>query len=486
MRAPLAALAALLVTLPCLAEEPAVTPGKRVRDRATADAKKLFPQRGLGGGDANPVKMSPADFSELKIEEPGCEKMTGYMSLPKGLDKSKKYALMFAFHGNGDRGKGRVGVLAQVTTERDPVIVIGVQYQELQADGSGKMGLPTLAEPDVVIKGCRWLLDKTMKEQPVDPERVFVGGFSWGTAWTSGWATDWWKNDPDGFPFRALFLYSSGGAGSKTTLPPVPTICTVGELETKEAGNYEVLPSVRHYANVLTHWGLPVLYHEIPKMGHDVNARCIQITRDVINDLGGPGSIPYPPAAGAAAPQPEPLTFAKNEDKFVKEVLVLLADDRWPDAVARIAELELDRKVTLADKKAILAFRTEMQKFAQAELPRLDKLLAEAAKAELIPSPFQFRRQKALLEAYAKWPWAQKKQYAETVAKFGDDYPPAMREFKRRHKMLTAWVLEMSGCRDDARPLYDELVAAEAEDGGTSPWPAAAKYRLKWWVELKK
>ena len=33
---------------------------------------------------------------------------------------------------------------------------------------------------------------------------------------------------------------------------------------------------------------------------------------------------------------------------------------------------------------------------------------------------------------------------------------------------------------------YEELVAAEAEDGGTSPWPAAAKYRLKWWVELKK
>ncbi|NUN47868.1 MAG: hypothetical protein HUU15_03460 [Candidatus Brocadiae bacterium] len=486
MRAPLASLSALLLVLPCLAQEPAAAPGRRIRDRAAVDGKVLFPQRGLGGGDANPVQMGPADFSELAIGEPGCESMTGYMSLPKGLDRSKRYALLFVFHGNGDRGKGRVGVLARVTTERDPVIVIGVQYQELQADGSGKMGLPTLAKPDVILKGCRWLLEKTMKEQPVDPERVFVGGFSWGTAWTSGWATSWWKEDPEGFPFRALFLYSSGGAGSKSTLPPVPTVCMVGELETKEAGNYDVLPSVRHYSNVLAHWGFPVLHHEIPGMGHDVNARCIQITRDVIQDLGGPGSLPYPSPGGIADPGPEPLGFAKNEDRYVQEILALLADDRWPDAIGRIAAIELDRKITLADKRAVLAFRTEMQKFAQAELPRLDRLLSETARAGGIPGRFQLRRQRALLEAYSRWPWAQKKQYAETIAIFDGDYPPTLREAKRRHAMLTAWTLELSGCRDDAKPLYEELVAAEQEDGGVSPWPAAAKYRLKWWTALRE
>lgn len=486
MRAPLAVIATLLLALPARTEDATpAAPGKRIAERAAADAAKLLPQRGPGGGEANPIKPGPSDFSEFRIEEPGCEKMTGYMSLPKGLDLSKKYALMFVFHGNGDRGKARVGVLSRITTERDPVIVIGVQYQELQADGSGEMGLPTLAEPPEIIKGCRWLLDKTIKEQPVDTDRIFVGGFSWGTAWTSGWATDWWKNDPAGFPFRALFLYSSGGAGSKTTLPPVPTICTVGELETKEAGNYDVLPSVRHYSNVLANWGLPVLHHEIPKMGHDVNARCLQITRDVINDLGGPGALPYPPAGGAAAPQPEPLAFAKNEDRHVKEVLAMLGDDRWPDAVARIAEIELDRKIPLAEKKAILAFRTEMQKVAQAELPRLDRLLADAAKTEAMPSPFQVRRQTALLEAYAKWPWAQKKQYAETLAKFGDDYPPAARERDREKAMRDAWALEQSGKRDEAKPLYEALAKREGEDGGASAWPAAAKYRLQWWFEGK-
>ncbi|MCE9584142.1 MAG: hypothetical protein K8T20_16785 [Planctomycetes bacterium] len=485
MRTVPAIFAALLATLPALAQDPAPPPGTRARDLARLDAAKLLPQRGLGGGDANPIAMGPADFSEMKIEEPGCEKMTGYMSLPKNLDRSRKYALMFVFHGNGDRGKGRVGVLAQVTTERDPVIVIGVQYQELQADGSGKMGLPTLAEPDTIIKGCRWLLDKTMKDQPVDPARVFVGGFSWGTAWASGWAEDCWKESPDKFPFRAVFLYSSGGAGTKATTPPVPVICTVGELETKAAGNFEVLPTVRHFANVLANWGVPVLYDEIPKMGHDVNARCVQITRDIINDLGGPGSLPYPPAAGAAAPKPDALAFAKSDDKYVKEVTALCTDDRWPEAVARIAEIEMDRKVTLNDKRAVLAFRTELQKFAQSELPRLDKILSDTAKAETMPNPFQLRRQKALLEAFAKWPWAQKKAYAENLAKLGDDFPPVARERDREKAMREAWSLEQSGKRDEAKPLYEALAQRDAEDGGRSAWPAAAKYRLMWWIDSK-
>lgn len=470
---------ALLASL-AVAEEHA----QHVLDRAKADVERLFPQKGLGGGEANPIAMGPADFSETKIEEPGCEKMTGYMSLPKNLDKAKKYALMFVFHGNGDRGKGRTQVLAQITTERDPVIVLGVQYQELQADGTGKMGLPILAkDEDTVIRGCKWLLDKTMKEQPVDPERVFVGGFSWGGAWSSGWLVEWWNQHPETFPFRALFLYSGNGAPRKETMPHLPVFLTVGQLETKAAGNYDILPDLRMFSNILSNWGVPIQHHEIPKMGHDVNYQCLQITRDAINDLGGPGSLPYP--AATAAPKPDALPFAKSDDRFVKEVTAMCADDRWPDAVARIAEVEMDRKVSLADKKAILAFRTELQKFAQAELPRLDKLLAEAAKAEALPNPFQLRRQKALLEAYAKWPWAQKKQYAETCGKFGDDYPPTAREKDREKAMRDAWALEQAGKRGDAKPLYEGLVKRESEDEGKSVWPAAAKYRLSWWVDGK-
>ena len=51
--------------------------------------------------------------------------------------------------------------------------------------------------------------------------------------------------------------------------------------------------------------------------------------------------------------------------------------------------------------------------------------------------------------------------------------------------MRDAWALEQSGKRDEAKPLYEALAAREAEDGGISDWPRAAKYRLLWWFTEK-
>ncbi len=481
MRTPLAAVILVLATNARADDPPPPTPEATVRARASADATRLGPQRGVGGGDANPIRMAAADFSELAIGAVGCEKMTGYLSLPQGLDRAKRYALMFVFHGNGDRGRARTQVLAQITTARDPVIVVGVQYQALLPDGAGKMGMPLLTDsPATAIAGCGWLLDKIMKEQPVDPARVFVGGFSWGGAWSCGWCESWWRERPDTFPFRALFLYSGNGAPRKETVPPIPVIVTVGELETAAAGGYDILPSLRNFSNVLASWGVPLQHHEIPKMGHDVNYRCLQITRDVINELGGPGALPYPSAAGASLP--EPLALAKSDDPVVASVHALVAEDRWADAIARIAAVERDRTVPVASRKAVVALRGELQKLAQTELARLDAVLALAAKAQALPSPFALRRQRALLVAYAKSTWPRKKQHAETVAIFSEAYPPYERERERERAMRDAWALEQAGKRAEAKPLYEALVAREAEDQAQSEWPRAAKYRLGWWV----
>ncbi|CAG0952644.1 hypothetical protein PLCT2_00286 [Planctomycetaceae bacterium] len=307
--------AALLVSLAIHAhaqdsEKPAER-GAAIRTRAQADAARLLPQRGLGSSETNDIKPNGTKFSECKIELEGCEKMKGFVSVPEDLEAGKNYALMFVFHGNGDRGEGRTRVLSRVTTKRDPVFVVGVQYQELTEDGKGKMGLPTLAKPEKIIEGCKWLLEKTIKDQPIDTSRVFVGGFSWGTAWTTSWCNKEWRDDADKFPFRTAFLYSSGGQGTKETIPPIPIISTVGENELESKGSFEVLPAVRHFSNVISAWGVPSQHHEIPGMGHDVNYRCLQITRDVINELGGPGALPYS-AASKAAPEPLPLKQAKT------------------------------------------------------------------------------------------------------------------------------------------------------------------------------
>lgn len=481
LRAP-ACLAALFFAAACASAQEPAEPANRIRERTKKDAEKLLPQPGLGGDEASKLEPDNATFTEVKIEVEGCEKMTGYVSLPEKIEAGRKVPLFFMFHGNGDVGQHRVRNHAKITTARDPAIVIGVQYQELQADGKGKMGLPTLATPENVIKGSRWLLDKVMKEHPVDPERVFVGGFSWGTAWASGWCAHEWETNPGGFPFRACFLYSSGGAASKTTIAPIVWVSFVGEEETAVLGSINVVESVRHWSNALAAWGIPVLYHEIPKMGHAVNNRCLQITRDLVNDLGGPGSLPYP---SAGAPRPDPLPFAPSADPYVGEVTALCAEDRWPEAVARAIEIENDRKIPLKDKRAILAFKKEMEKFAQAELPRLDKLLAEAVKSDAMPNPFHPRRQKWLLEAYAKWPWAQKKSYAENLAKVEGDFPPILREKEREKQMREAMVLETEGKekRPEAKALYEKLAARASEDGGKSPWPRAAVWRLRWWLD---
>ncbi|MCC6465692.1 MAG: hypothetical protein IT463_10165, partial [Planctomycetes bacterium] len=311
-------------------EEPAPAPkapaaGEEIRKRGAEDAALLLPQRGLGGDDSGKVEPDKTTLKECKIEVEGCEKMTGYVLTPDTLPEGRKVALMFTFHGNGDLGRGRVQNVGRITTARDPVITIGVQYQELTPEGGGTMGMPTLATQDKIIEGSKWLLKKVMAEQPVDPARVFVSGFSWGTSWASGWARKEWMENPDAFPFRAVFLYSSGGAVSRETCPPVPWINFVGSEETAVLGTINVVASVRHYSNTLAAWGIPVQYHEIPKMGHAVNGRCHQITRDVVNDLGGPGRLPY----GTAQEAPEAVTFEASTDALVLELQKLCNEDRW-------------------------------------------------------------------------------------------------------------------------------------------------------------
>lgn len=455
--------------------------GAAIRVRARADAAKLLPQRGLGGSDQNDLKPCATRFTECGIDVEGCGRMKGFVSVPEDLEADRKYALMFVFHGNGDRGEARTRVLSKVSSKRDPVFVIGVQYQELTEDGKGKMGLPALAKPEKIIEGCKWLLEKTIKDQPIDTSRVFVGGFSWGTSWTSGWCNKEWRDNPDAFPFRAAFLYSSGGQATKETIPPIPVISTVGENELQSKGNYEVLPAVRHYSNVISAWGVPALHHEIPGMGHDVNYRCLQITRDVINELGGPGA--QPGASGQKA-APEPLPFEASDDAYVKEVTALCADDRWADALKRIEEVDGDRKLKSKDKKAVKAFERTIADFAKKELPRLDKLIAQDIKDDRMPGEFVLRRQRGLIEAFGGESWAKDKGYAQTLARLNGDFPPIAREREREKLMRDALALEREGGkRAEARALYEKLAARRHEDQGSSIWPRAAAYRLQWWLD---
>ncbi|MBX3458624.1 MAG: hypothetical protein KF696_01515 [Planctomycetes bacterium] len=474
----------IAVLLPLLsvvqfAQQDAPAPGAKVAARAKADTGRLLPQRGVGGDAAGKVAPDKRTFSEIKIDVEGCEDMTGYMMLPDELPKDRKVALMFTFHGNGDVGAGRVKNVSACSSARDPVITIGVQYQHLETDGKGKMNNPLVAKGDTILEGCRWLLNKTMRDFPVDPERVFVSGFSMGTGYASGWARREWVSNPDAMPFRAVFLYSSGGSVTKETCPPIPFICTVGEQETAVLGSINVVAAVRNFCNVLASWGMPVQYHEIPGMGHTVNGRCHQITRDVINLLGGPGPISTPEA-------PEPSAFEPQSDPYVQQVIELCNADRWTEALARYKELEADKAISSKDKRPLKAFEKEIEKAAKKELKRVHDEITAAVKAEKMPSKPLQQRLAAILECWAEANWVKGKGLHEVLEHIAGDFPPSVREKQREQWMREAWALESAeGKRNEAKALYERLAARHAEDQGTSDWPKAAAYRLSWWMDGK-
>lgn len=491
------ALLVWILVLPLPAEEPAApgnepaapdqpdppTPGAAVRERTRKDAGRLLPQRGLGGDESARLTPGKTTWVESAIEVEGCEKLTAYASIPEAIASTKRCALFFMFHGNGDVGKYRVQNHARITTDRDPVIVCGIQYQELTPEGKGQMGLPPLAAPDATIRGCRWWLDKLMKEHPVDPERVFVGGFSAGTGYASAWCNHAWREAPDQTLFRGCFLYGSGGAASKSTIAPVVWSSMCGEDETAVLGRINIVEAVRHWSNALASWGIPVVYHEIPKMGHDVNARCLQITRDLVNELGGPGAEHV---AGPAGTPLDPPPFPPGTDPFVKEICALCAEDRWPEAVARILAIDQDRKIPRKDKQAVVQLSKDIEAYARTELARLEKLLAGSIQAGTFANPCVVRRAEALLAAFEKRSWPPKKSLGDKLTRLrATDYPAAVRDVERERAMREAWALEAQGdeARAEARKRYEALAARAAEDGGASVWPQAARWRLRWWQD---
>jgi len=464
------------------APDAAANPGQKFLDRFAKDRARFEPQIGLGGDDGGKVESTKNTLTECKIELEGCEKLTGYFSVPDGLDTSRKPALMFTFHGNGDPGKGRVINVSRISTARDPVITIGLQYQQLKEDGKGWFNGPTLAKGEQILDAARWLVDKAIKDHSVDPERVFVSGFSWGTSWAGQLVAREWQQNPQGFRYRALFLYSSAAnLGSRKTMPPVPVIATVGEDETAVLGSVNVVESVRQFCNIYRSYGACVQYHEIPKMGHQVNGRCHQITRDAINELGGPGAVAYDNGAG---PKPTPLPFAASTDGYVNEVVGLCRDDRWKDAIDRVNAIEKDKSISRDAKKAVKDFDREIEKVAKLELTRIEKVLEDCLKNEVMPNPLEVRRIKAIADTFAAANWVKNRKFSETLARLDGDFPPLVREREREALMKSAWATEAEeGKRAEAKGLFEKLAARAQEDGGKSVWPAAAKYRLTWWID---
>lgn len=403
-----------------------------------------------GGDDSPPAVNPPGKFSKFAVDIPGAEGMNAFWFQPDGIIPGKRYPLLFVLHGNGDGAEGRHRNLSNVSSKEHPVFVVAIQYQKEAKMGSEGWGR------EVTRKSWDWLLEKSMKELPVDPDQVYLQGFSMGAGFVGSWAYSLWKDSPETLPFRALFF--NGGmssTGRKEVYPPVPYICMVGEKETAVLGSINVVEGVRDFCNELSAFGLQVEYHEIPGMEHSINQRCHKIIRDTILALHGPRDPQLPHETGELA---KPIRLLKT--------------GKWTEGLDALKPLEAKETEEKLRKKAA-DVRKRCETWAAAELKRLEGAIAEALVKRKWFDVEAYARMRAVAAAFPD----QAKSYPE---KFKNLEKKQADEIKRRVDFLAARAREQEDFAA-AKALYQEL--AKAKDSRTAK---AASYRLFWWQEKKK
>ena len=134
-----------------------------------------------------------SDFKPGKFKDEKAEVNYRFLK-PKNLDKSKKYPLVLVFHGSGAIGKdntSQMGVLSKMwlspeNREKYPTYVLSPQFpirsSNYHLDETRNVKVSESNEYlDLVLKS----LDSLIIKENIDPNRVYVMGFSMGGATTS-------------------------------------------------------------------------------------------------------------------------------------------------------------------------------------------------------------------------------------------------------------------------------------------------------------
>ncbi|MEK7467023.1 MAG: hypothetical protein AAB074_06365 [Planctomycetota bacterium] len=399
-------------------------------------------QTALGGAAGKEDGAGMGKFSTFPVEGEGAKGMNAYLFVPDGVAAGRRVPLLFVLHGNGDKGENRHRNLSRVSTKEFPVFVVGVQYQKDTKFNS------ECWPQDVCWQAFDWMREKVLKEHPIDRDQVYCQGFSMGGGYCGMYSMHLWKQDPAKFPFRALF-FSSGTAftSDRAAFPDVPHIGMVGEKETAVMGVVNVVKDTRQWANALWRWGIPVQYHEIPGMEHQVNPQCHSIIRESMMVFASPRDCPGPFDAddiGAAGS--------------------MMRRGKWKEgleALAAISEPKLKSRVTDARKKA--------EAWAVSELRQLDVAVADAAKRKTA-DPEALIRMRSIAEAFPE----QAKSYAKKLEAHATSHAE---EMKRRDEFFAARDQELK----DAAAAKAECERISKIAG--SPAAKAAAYRLTWWAD---
>ena len=91
-------------------------------------AATAFPQKGR-------VASGRGTFQKVLVTDPGFEDMYYTVFVPKGTKPRRRYPLVVALHGNGQKSDGHARNMAKVSTEERPVFVVAPQYQRYRPNG---------------------------------------------------------------------------------------------------------------------------------------------------------------------------------------------------------------------------------------------------------------------------------------------------------------------------------------------------------------
>lgn len=467
------------------AEEEEAEPGAKILERAAADAKVLLPQKRTGGTATGQVDSVESIIREFKVEVEGCDKCKAHLALQAGMNRSHKHAMVVVVSGGFDV-EDDFKAISKLSGGRDPLIMCSMSYADAREVEEDVHLIENLIDDETLVAAHKWLIEKVVKEQPVDPERVFLFGWDSGQHESLDIAKRLWEEDADAFPFRAILLDGFGMARGESGLPPVPYILSLG---TSKAFGIEGDRDSAQLANTMLSQGVPAQFHTYERSvirfeGGDLTPRMLMIQRDAIAAMGGPGAPEYPPERSmpGVVTDADKVPFAESEDRYVREVVNLAKQEQWLEAKSHMDRVLGNRNVSGRDKRGLRGFQREFDRWAKNEMERCNKSVEISLNADMWPHHLHLSRLKALCEAYKDDRAVQGKPYLDNLEKVRT-FGPAQRDDKRRETMNEALRLELAGEREEAKKLYEELARQKQEDGGFSDWPFAAEYRLSWWTD---
>ncbi len=211
-----------------------------------------------------------SQFTIETFESLNGEKLLYRMLVPAVLKKDERYPLVLFLHGAGERGDNNEAQLVHgmedFAKRRDkyPAFIIAPQcpnnkkWIEVPWDGD-RHTAP--ADPSDTLAMCHELIGKMMKEQPVDPSRVYVTGLSMGGFGTFDAATRW----PE--LFAAAAPICGGGdesAAAIEKLSQVPLWIAHGDKD-----NAVPVARSQRMVEALKKVDAKLTYVEMPGVGHN-------------------------------------------------------------------------------------------------------------------------------------------------------------------------------------------------------------------------